>query len=117
MTDLRSKVIRLAHARPELRPALLPLVKSASKAKILIRGGREFWMSEDELRALLDEKGGIKDPYKSADNLPKWMASAKALKLRGWKGVADAIQKMIDSSGPVVVNVRSDEPFDNKIQW
>ena len=30
MSDLRSKVIRLAHARPELRPALLPLLKSAT---------------------------------------------------------------------------------------
>lgn len=30
MTDLRSKVIRLAHSRPELRPALLPLLKEAA---------------------------------------------------------------------------------------
>lgn len=37
--------------------------------------------------------------------------------LRGWKAVAEAIQKMIDSSGPVTVNVRSDEPFENKIHW
>lgn len=28
MSDLRSKLIRLAHARPDLRPALLPLVVS-----------------------------------------------------------------------------------------
>ena len=30
MSNLRSKVIRLAHARPELRPALLPLLKEAA---------------------------------------------------------------------------------------
>lgn len=116
-SDLRSKVIRLAHTRPELRPALLPLLKSASKAKVVVRGGKEIAMSEDALREFLDDKGGIKDLYKSSDNLPKWMAGSKALKLRGWKGVAEAIQKILDSSGPVTVNVRSDEPRDNKIQW
>jgi hypothetical protein len=31
--ELRAKVIRLAHARPELRPHLLPLLKSASRQK------------------------------------------------------------------------------------
>lgn len=30
MTDLRSKLIRLAHARPDLRPALIPLLKEAA---------------------------------------------------------------------------------------
>jgi hypothetical protein len=30
MSDLRSRVIRLAHAKPELRPALLPLLKEAT---------------------------------------------------------------------------------------
>lgn len=30
MSDLRSRVIRLAHAKPELRPALLPLLKEAA---------------------------------------------------------------------------------------
>lgn len=32
MSHLRSKVIRLAHARPELRSHLLPLLKQASEA-------------------------------------------------------------------------------------
>lgn len=30
MSDLRSRIIRLAHAKPELRPALLPLLKEAA---------------------------------------------------------------------------------------
>ena len=30
MSDLRSKVIRLAHSRPDLRPALLPLLKESA---------------------------------------------------------------------------------------
>jgi hypothetical protein len=31
MSDLRSKVIRLAHTKPELRPHLLPLLTGQSK--------------------------------------------------------------------------------------
>lgn len=115
--NLRSSVIRLAHANPALRPHLLPLLKVASKANIVVSGGKEIAMSENDLLKFLDGKGGIKDLYKSADNLPKWMSVSKALKLRGWGAVAEAIQKIIDSSRPVTVNVRSDEPRENKIQW
>lgn len=32
MSDLRSKVIRLAHQNPELRPHLMPLLKEAAKS-------------------------------------------------------------------------------------
>ena len=35
--DLRSKIIRLAHARPELRPKLLPLLKQERTAKLKIQ--------------------------------------------------------------------------------
>ena len=38
MSDLRSKVIRLAHARPELRGQLLPLLKQAAKAPAKLTG-------------------------------------------------------------------------------
>jgi len=31
MSDLRSRLIRLAHAKPELRPDLLPLLKQGAK--------------------------------------------------------------------------------------
>lgn len=117
MSDLRSKVIRLAHEKPELRVHLLPLLKTASKVKVVVRGGKEYTLSDADLQKFLDAKGGIASPYQSADNLPKWMAGSKALKLRGWKAVAEAIQKMIDSLGPVTVNVRSDEPRENKIHW
>jgi len=32
MSDLRSRIVRLAHARPELRPHLLPLVEGSKQA-------------------------------------------------------------------------------------
>lgn len=39
MSDsLRSKVIRLAHQNPELRPHLLPLLKEAAKAPAKLKG-------------------------------------------------------------------------------
>jgi len=38
MTDLRAKLIRLAHAKPALRPALLPLLKEAAKAPVKLKG-------------------------------------------------------------------------------
>ena len=38
MSDLRSKLIRLAHARPELRSDLLPLLKEAAKAPAKLKG-------------------------------------------------------------------------------
>lgn len=33
MSNLRNKLIRLAHAKPELRPDLLPLIREASATK------------------------------------------------------------------------------------
>ena len=38
MTDLRSKTIRLAYARPELRPVLLPLLKEAAPKLPKLKG-------------------------------------------------------------------------------
>lgn len=38
MADLRSKLIRLAHAKPDLRPVLLPLLKEAAKAPAKLKG-------------------------------------------------------------------------------
>lgn len=53
MSTLRSRMIRLAHLRPELRPVLLPLLKTATdaveKAKmrghwnIVLRQQRSWW--------------------------------------------------------------------------
>lgn len=45
MTSLRSKVIRLAHARPELRPALLPLLKEAAypRTEVKFRDREGLW--------------------------------------------------------------------------
>ena len=49
---LRSRVIRLAHAKPELRPALLPLLKSAAAPGEIIEAGDEV--------EVLSRKGWVK---------------------------------------------------------
>jgi hypothetical protein len=65
MASLRSKVIRLAHSRPELRPALLPLLKAASE---------EENESEAQARAILEKnleplkRGFWKPPHNLALN-------------------------------------------------
>lgn len=44
MSDLRNKVIRLAHSNPELRKDLLPLLKQAAKSsKYSLDGAQEVW--------------------------------------------------------------------------
>jgi len=47
MSELRKRVIRLAHSQPELRPHLLPLLKEA-------QGGRPVPLTEDELYDVME---------------------------------------------------------------
>jgi hypothetical protein len=51
MSDLRNKIIRLAHANPELRPHLLPLLKEGTQEKSALRE-----MSLDEIEAVLQKE-------------------------------------------------------------
>jgi hypothetical protein len=44
MSDLRSRVIRLAHARPDLRPALLPLLKESASR---VAGKPHKWLLDN----------------------------------------------------------------------
>ena len=63
MTDLRKKLIRLAHEHPELRDDLLPLLKKASEpldrqqqalvTRHLVRGGIGEWDVDKEIERVL----------------------------------------------------------------
>ena len=83
MSDLRSKIVRLAHARPDLRPHLLPLVTDRvagrgvaiddlPEAEELRDGFRRLtrvWASEaDAERALhiLLERNGLREAYRKS---------------------------------------------------
>lgn len=55
--SLRAKVVRLAHAKPELRPHLLPLLKSASAAAELVEPLKELQQLDelaDNIEAITD---------------------------------------------------------------
>lgn len=61
MTSLRSKVIRLAHAKPELRPHLLPLLKQSAEEGLL--AGRRW----DGSKANPDDSNPYKDRSEDID--------------------------------------------------
>lgn len=59
---LRSRIIRLAHARPELRSDLLPLLtKRAGRGRTLDRGTRQR-VNKDLTRVGLDGNGRFRKP-------------------------------------------------------
>lgn len=51
MSNLRNKIIRLAHENPELRPHLLPLLRESSQDKAALRE-----MSLDEIEGVLQKE-------------------------------------------------------------
>ena len=77
--SLRNKLIRLAHAKPELRKDLLPLLKEASSDLAYppkgIRISDEEWYESDYYKALVEcfqllERGGFRITRSSDD---KWV--------------------------------------------
>lgn len=91
--NLRSSVIRLAHANPELRPHLLPL---------LVEGGRSASGLEDEFDAdhenaeLWDEYQVALEHFRELNPSERRMSR---LLLEGWSPSADAIRKFRNPSG------------------
>jgi hypothetical protein len=68
MSNLRSKIIRLAHAKPELRKHLLPLVTNKKAYKDPCNGGSYFGDSYDETMVGLEECHDEKINEKKVDD-------------------------------------------------
>lgn len=84
MTDtLRTKLIKLAHAKPELRPHLLPILKIAEgdKVKVLNEDGKEVWVNRETLN---DPKE--KGKYKPVKEEAKAKGPSEEEKAEGWGG-------------------------------
>lgn len=64
MTTLRSKLIHLAHAKPDVRPHVLPLLKQAGK-KVTKDIRHPFYEAGDSISILKDAVAG--DPATKAD--------------------------------------------------
>jgi hypothetical protein len=111
--DLRSKVIRLAHANPALRADLLPLLKEAAGVKItnkqlnnyyaMKQGGpsandgyniQEYGMTYEQFRAIgrLEEEMGGAD---SASQFNRFLAGAKINLTRASQSDIDALAKAL----------------------
>lgn len=59
MSDLRKRTIRLAHANPELRPHLLPLLRKTASDSML-----EYVIPQREMLNLFNELEGVDDQSK-----------------------------------------------------
>jgi hypothetical protein len=72
MSDLRSKIIRLAHQNPELRPHLLPLVtKTAGRIMRLERMFVSAIPIKGNYAVDPDKLGNLFVPYKDTDGIPR----------------------------------------------
>lgn len=45
MSDLRNKLIRLAHSKPNLRSDLLPLIREAGEKQAYFRSGERYYLT------------------------------------------------------------------------
>lgn len=76
--SLRSKLIRLAHAKPELRPHLLPLLgqsKVASSCRMVTGGDREEFLDQVwEMYQITYRSigAGVKNPRELLTEFPSW---------------------------------------------
>jgi hypothetical protein len=75
--DLRSRTIRLAHANPELRPHLLPLLKVAGQPDYLPKGGMDSFKAFEKLVKDLPDDAPKKDSIE--ESLKELMSAAGKL--------------------------------------
>jgi len=96
MDNLRSKIIKLAHSKPELRPYLLPILKQAT----------DFPTQEALDKYLKDHPGADKSKHKVTDSDKgkelsdkAEQSSAEANRTRDWRQSSEAhAQAMHDQS-------------------
>lgn len=93
MTTLRSNIIRLASAHPELRPTLLPLLGTPKTASAKRKARRPRKASVSPLVTLTQGTTGI---YVDADNLDD---VARVLRLRGFRAGGERGGRILVPSG------------------
>ena len=77
MSDLRNKLIRLAHAKPELRKDLLPLLAKKAYGEGIPEGlklvGKAFSVHPNGAAMLADLEAGLKEGMRGGKQLGAWM--------------------------------------------
>lgn len=98
------------------------IFEDENKIIVITYGGRKNFFTKDELEHMIKNP----DRYYLADNLPKWihvqsiMGSKSKFGLSGkvtFEKVMDIIKQIYKYKGDVIVNVRSDKPMLNGIEW
>lgn len=76
---LRSQLIRLAHARPDLRPHILPIVASAPGTEADATAGSDgYYMTAQYLRQIADQAGELAAAVQPGMPLPDWFEAKVA---------------------------------------
>jgi hypothetical protein len=76
---LRNQLIRLAHARPDLRPHILPLVASAVGTESEATAGSDgYYMTAQYLRQIADQAGELAEAIPAGTPLPDWFEAKVA---------------------------------------
>lgn len=78
-SPIRSRLIRLAHARPDLRPHLLPILASEGDAAA---GSDGYYMTSQYLRQMADQTAEMAQAVQPGKPLPDWF-EAKAAQAAG----------------------------------
>jgi len=82
-TPLRRRLIRLAHAQPDLRQHLLPLVASVPGTEADATAGSDgYYMTAQYLRQIADQAAELAEAIPAGTPLPDWF-EAKAAQAAG----------------------------------
>ena len=98
MSDLRDKLIKLAHENPELRKHLLPLVKEASSSLSSLRRDRE------DLEGYLDEMEALVSIWTHRGSSGDYEADASLADTYG--DVQKAVTLIRKASGPLAQAIK-----------
>jgi hypothetical protein len=80
---LRSRLVRLAHANPDLRPHILPLVASNPVPEADATAGSDgYYMTAQYLRQIADQARELAEAIPPGTPLPDWF-EAKAAQAAG----------------------------------
>lgn len=98
MNDLRSKVIRLAHEQPALRPHLLPLLVKSAADKNTPDPNQKYEVFVED--AMSDSQSAGKNlSFKDAEKLIKKILDIVE-KIGNWSGSDAALDKFIEKNEP-----------------
>lgn len=83
--------------------------------EVTVYGGKTINYTDTDIKEFLDDI----DMYLGADNLPKWLLNAGIHNRkfpRNKQAVAEMLEKILKAPNDVLINLRSDKPYENTIK-